>query len=80
MIIDLKARKLYIKTNLKADNQTEYIFITLSKSIELALKNQDIILINNIYKTNKYKMLLLYIVSKKLYFILSNYRQISDNF
>jgi hypothetical protein len=64
LITDLKAKRLYIETNSEADSWTEYVFIALPESIELALKNQDVILVDNIYKTNKYKMLLLYIVSK----------------
>jgi hypothetical protein len=64
MIKDLKERDIYCEGNPDSKNITQHLFIALSESIELAKTNQDVILIDNIYKTNKYDMLLLHVVGK----------------
>ena len=43
---------------------TEYLFIALPESIKLAHQNQDVILVDNTYKTNKFDMPLLHMVGK----------------
>jgi hypothetical protein len=64
MIKDLKERDIYCKGNPDSKNISQHLFIVLPESIELAKTNQDVILMDNIYKTNKYNILLLYIVGK----------------
>jgi len=64
LIMDLEARGIIVKTRPGTDGFTEHIFIALPEAIELALQNQDVILIDNTYKTNKFDMPLLHMVGK----------------
>jgi hypothetical protein len=64
MIKDLKERGIYCEGNPDSENITQHLFIALPESIELAKTNQDVILVDNTYKTNKYDMLLLHVVGK----------------
>ena len=64
LILDLKERGIHYKIRPREDNRTEHLFIACLESIRLALDNQDVVLINNTYKTNKFDMPLLYIIGK----------------
>jgi hypothetical protein len=64
LIIDLKAQGIKVKINPRTNSFTKHVFITLPKALKLALQNQDVILVDNTYKTNKYNIMLLHIVSK----------------
>jgi len=66
LIEDLKARNIHYEILPDKDRFTEYLFIALLESIKLALQNQDIILVDNTYKTNKFEMPLLHMVGKLL--------------
>ena len=59
----LKDKGIHLKIN-TLENRTRYLFIAYPQSIQLAQVNQDIILIDNIYKTNKFDMPLLHMISK----------------
>jgi hypothetical protein len=60
----LKDKGIHFKINIIVENRTRHLFITYPELIQLAQTNQDIILVDNIYKTNKFNMLLLHIISK----------------
>jgi hypothetical protein len=64
LIKDLEAQNIHYAILLNNNRFTKHLFIALLKSIKLACQNQDIILVDNIYKTNAYEMLLLHMVSK----------------
>jgi hypothetical protein len=64
LIQHLKDKEIYFKINITVENRTRYLFITYPDLIQLAQTNQDIILVDNTYKTNKFDMPLLYIISK----------------
>ena len=63
LIQHLKDKGIYYKIN-TLENQTRYFFITYPQLIKLTQANQDIILVNNTYKTNKFDILLFYMISK----------------
>jgi hypothetical protein len=63
LITDLTTRKIHHKTKLNKDNRVNHLFIAYPKSIELAKTNQDVILADCTYKTNKYDLPLLHILS-----------------
>jgi hypothetical protein len=58
----LKDKEIHFKINITIENRTRYLFITYPQSIQLALTNQDVVLVDNTYKTNKFDMPLLYII------------------
>jgi hypothetical protein len=64
LIVNLEAWGIIVKTRPGTNGFTEHIFVALPEAIELALQNQDVILVNNTYKTNKFDMLLLHMVGK----------------
>lgn len=64
LLADIKACGIHYNKKVNQDNRVNSLFIRYLKSIKLAKTNQDIILADCIYKTNKYKLLLLYIVGK----------------
>src|SRR5580692_6908524 len=64
LLNDLKARGVRHEKKVNKDNQVDHLFIAYPKSIELARTNQDIILADCTYKTNKYDLLLLHIMGK----------------
>jgi hypothetical protein len=66
LIEDLKARNIHYEIRPDKDRFTEHLFIALPESIKLALQNQDVILVDNTYKTNKFDMPLLHMVGKLL--------------
>jgi len=63
LIEDLKARNIHYEV-LPDDPFIEHLFIALPESIELALQNQDVILVDNTYKTNKFDLPLLHMVGE----------------
>jgi hypothetical protein len=68
LIEDLKERGIYQKIK-PTGNTTEYLWIALPQSIELGLKNQDVILIDSTYKTNKFGLPLLHLIGKQILII-----------
>ena len=64
LIKDLKERGIHYEGNPDKENITRHLFIALPESIKLAHDNQDVILVDNTYKTNKYDMPLLHVVGK----------------
>ena len=64
LIEDLKARNIHHEVIPDKDRFTRHLFIALPESIRLAHQNQDIILVDNTYKTNKFEMPLLHMVGK----------------
>lgn len=64
LIKDLEARNIHHAILSDNDRFTEHLFIALPESIRLARQNQDIILVDNTYKTNAYEMPLLHMVGK----------------
>jgi hypothetical protein len=61
----LRTKKYTSKSNVTPQNQTRHLVIAYPQSIQLAQTNQDVVLIDNIYKTNKFDMPLLYIIGKQ---------------
>jgi hypothetical protein len=62
LLADLKARDIHYEKKVNKDNRVDHLFIAYPKSIELARTNQDIILADCTYKTNKYELPLLHIM------------------
>ena len=56
----LKDYKIHFKINVTHENRTQHLLIAYPQSIQLAQTNQDIVLVDNTYKTNKFGMPLLY--------------------
>jgi hypothetical protein len=59
----LKDKGVHFKINVTLTNRTRHLFIAYPQSLQLAQTNQDVILVDNIYKTNKFDMPLLYMIS-----------------
>jgi hypothetical protein len=64
LIQHLKDNKIHFKINITLENRTQHLFITYPQSIKLAQTNQDVVLVDNTYKTNKFDMPLLHMVGK----------------
>jgi hypothetical protein len=64
LITHLKNNKIHFKINITLENRTRHLFIAYPQSIQLAQANQDVILIDNTYKTNKFNMPLLHMIGK----------------
>jgi hypothetical protein len=64
LIQHLKDKGIHFKINITVQNQTRHLFITYPESIQLAQTNQDVVLVDNTYKTNKFDMPLLHMISK----------------
>jgi hypothetical protein len=64
LIQHLKDHKIHFKINITADNRTQHLFIAYPQSIQLAQANQDVVLVDNTYKTNKFDMPLLHMIGK----------------
>ena len=64
LIQHLKDKGIHFKINVTAINQTCHLFIAYPQSIKLAQTNQDVILVDNTYKTNKFDMPLLHMIGK----------------
>jgi hypothetical protein len=62
LLHDLTARNIYHKTLLSNDNRIKALFIAYDKSLKLAKYNQDVILLDCTYKTNKFDMPLFHII------------------
>lgn len=60
----LKNKGIYYSGNPDKENIVRHLFIALPESMKLAQDNQDIILVDNTYKTNKYDMPFLHVVGK----------------
>ena len=65
LIQHLKDKGIYYKIN-TLENRTRHLFIAYPQSVQLAQTNQDVILVDNIYKTNKFDMLFLHMIGKLL--------------
>ena len=66
LIQHLKNNKIHFKINVTPENQTRHLFIAYPQSIQLAQTNQDVILVDNTYKTNKFDMPLLHMIGRLL--------------
>ena len=60
----MKAREIYYEIRPGEDDRTEHVFIACLESIKLAQTNQDVVLIDDTYKTNRFDMPLLYMIGK----------------
>jgi len=60
----LKDKGIHFKINVTLENQTRHLFIAYPQSIQLAQANQDVVLVDNTYKTNKFDMPLLHMIGK----------------
>jgi hypothetical protein len=60
----LKDKGIHHKINVTPENRTRHLFIAYPQSIQLAQTNQDVILVDNTYKTNKFDMPLLHMIGK----------------
>ncbi|RKF66875.1 PKS-NRPS hybrid synthetase, partial [Golovinomyces cichoracearum] len=58
-----KDKRVHFKINATPTNRIRHLFIAYPQSIQLAQTNQDVILVDNTYKTNKFDMPLLHIIS-----------------
>jgi hypothetical protein len=65
-----KDKEIHFKINITATNRTRHLFIAYPQSIQLAQTNQDVILVDNTYKTNKFDMPLLHMIGNLLHFYL----------
>ena len=61
LVRHLEEREIHNSVNTAYD-RISHLFIAYPESIQLALNNQDVILIDNTYKTNKYDMPLLHMI------------------
>jgi hypothetical protein len=64
LIQHLKDKGIHFKINITVENRTRHLFIAYPESIQLAQTNQDVILVDNTYKTNKFNMPLLHMIGK----------------
>jgi hypothetical protein len=62
LMAHLKDKQIHFKINITPENRTRHLFIAYPESITLAQTNQDVILVNNTYKTNQFDMPLLHMV------------------
>jgi hypothetical protein len=62
LIQHLQNKNIYYKVNITSENRIQYLFIAYPQSIQQALINQDVILVDNTYKTNKFDIPLLHLV------------------
>jgi hypothetical protein len=58
-----KDKRIHYKINI-LENRIRHLFIAYPQSIQLAQTNQDVILVDNTYKTNKFDMPLLHMIGK----------------
>ncbi len=73
LIQHLQTNKIHFKINVTAKNQTQHLFIAYPQSIQLAQTSQDVVLIDNTYKTNKFDMPLLHMIGTLLIFYANLY-------
>ena len=66
LIQHLKDKGIHFTINITATNRTRHLFIAYPQSIQLAQTNQDVILVDNTYKTNKFDMPLLHMIGRLL--------------
>jgi hypothetical protein len=64
LITHLKNNNIHFKIDLTPENRTHRLFIAYPQSIQLAQTCQDVVLVDNTYKTNKFDMPLLHMISK----------------
>jgi hypothetical protein len=64
LIQHLKDNKIHFKIDVTPENRTQHLFIAYPQSIQLAQTNQDVILVDNTYKTNKFDMPLLHMIGE----------------
>ncbi|CAG8971729.1 hypothetical protein HYALB_00007209 [Hymenoscyphus albidus] len=62
LIQHLTDNKIHFKINVTSENRTQHLFIAYPQSIQLAQTNQDVVLVDNTYKTNKFQMPLLHMI------------------
>ena len=64
LIQHLKDNNIHFKINITLENRTHHLFIAYPQSIQLAQTNQDVVLVDNTYKTNEFNMPLLHMIGK----------------
>jgi len=64
LIQHFKDQEIHFKLNTTSTNRVYHLFIAYPQSIQLALVNQDVVLVDNTYKTNRFDMPLLHMVGK----------------
>ena len=67
LIRHLTDKGIHYKIQVTAENRIQHLFIAHPESIKLAQANQDTVLIDNTYKTNKFDMPLLHMLGKYIY-------------
>jgi hypothetical protein len=67
LIKHLAESQIYHKIFPTVENRVQRLFIAYPRSIELARYSQDVILVDNTYKTNMYNLPLLHMVGKYVY-------------
>ena len=63
----LKEKGIHFTIQVTPQNQTKHLFIAYPDSIRLAETNQDVVLVDSTYKTNKFDMPLLHMLGKLVY-------------
>lgn len=76
LIQHLKDHKIHFKINTTHENRTQHLFIAYPQSVQLAQTNQDVVLVDNTYKTNKFDMPLLHLIGKLCTYTMSSYTAI----
>lgn len=64
LIQHLKNNQIHFKINITVQNRTQHLFIAYPQSIQLAQTNQDVVVVDSTYKTNKFDMPLLHMIGK----------------
>jgi hypothetical protein len=62
----LKDKGAHFKIDITSANRIRRLFIAYPQSLQLAQTNQDVILVDNTYKTNKFDIPLLHIIGQLL--------------
>jgi hypothetical protein len=69
LIQHLTDKGIHFQLQVTDQNRTEYLFIAYPESIQLALKTQDVVIVDSTYTTNKSNMPLLHIIGEFTSFI-----------
>jgi len=63
LIENLKEQGIHYRIQ-PVGNRTEHLFIALPRSIQLALENQEVLMFDSTYKTNRFGLPLLHAIGK----------------
>ena len=64
LIQHLKNNNIHHKINVSSNNRIQHLFIAYPQSIEPTKTNQDVVLVDNTYKTNRFDMPLLHMIGE----------------